>query len=133
MSHKRSPRILEWVAYPSLADLPDPGIELGSPALQVDSLSTELSGKAESYLQGNLGNNEFKERSLLLDSTRSGDHRETSRAVRAHSHSFPRDTQAFKTGFSCCPVHWVLGYLQPHGGGVGAVEPSGLTLISSFE
>ena len=26
-------------------DLPDPGIELGSPALQVDSLPTELSGK----------------------------------------------------------------------------------------
>ena len=27
---------------PSLADLPDPGIELGSPALQADSLPTEL-------------------------------------------------------------------------------------------
>ena len=26
-------------------DLPNPGIELGSPALQVDSLPTELSGK----------------------------------------------------------------------------------------
>ena len=26
-------------------DLPDPGIELGSPTLQVDSLPTELSGK----------------------------------------------------------------------------------------
>jgi len=26
-------------------DLPDPGIELGSPAVQVDSLPTELSGK----------------------------------------------------------------------------------------
>ena len=41
----------------------------------------------------------------------------------AHSHSFPGDSQAFKTGFSCCRVHWVLGYLQPHGGGVGVVEP----------
>ena len=30
---------------PSPADLPDPGIELGSSALQVDSLPTELSGK----------------------------------------------------------------------------------------
>ena len=30
---------------PSPADLPDPGIEPGSPALQVDSLPTELSGK----------------------------------------------------------------------------------------
>ena len=32
--------ILEWVATPSSRDLPDPGIELGSPAvpaLQVDS------------------------------------------------------------------------------------------------
>ena len=38
LSHKGSPRILEWVAYP----LPDPGIEPRSPALQVDSLPTEL-------------------------------------------------------------------------------------------
>ena len=38
-------RILEWAAYPSPADLPDPGIELGSTALQADSLPTELSGK----------------------------------------------------------------------------------------
>ena len=30
---------------PSPADLPDPGIKQGSPALQVDSLPTELSGK----------------------------------------------------------------------------------------
>ena len=29
---------------PSPADLPDPGIEPGSPALQVDSLLAELSG-----------------------------------------------------------------------------------------
>ena len=30
---------------PSSGDLPDPGIKLGSPALQVDSLPTELPGK----------------------------------------------------------------------------------------
>ena len=30
---------------PSPVDLPDPGIQLGSPALQTDSLPTELSGK----------------------------------------------------------------------------------------
>ena len=30
---------------PSPLDLPDSGIKLGSPALQVDSLPTELSGK----------------------------------------------------------------------------------------
>ena len=45
LSHKGSPRILEWVAIPSPVDLPDPGIEPGSPALQADSLPTELSGK----------------------------------------------------------------------------------------
>ena len=42
LSHKGSPRILEWVAYPSPRDLPKPGIEAESPALQVDSLPTEL-------------------------------------------------------------------------------------------
>ena len=31
--------------FPSPADFSDPGIEPGSPTLQVDSLSTELSGK----------------------------------------------------------------------------------------
>ena len=30
---------------PSPGDLPDPGIEPGSPALRADSLPTELSGK----------------------------------------------------------------------------------------
>ena len=33
--------------FPSAGDLPDPGIEPGSPALQADSLPTELSGKSE--------------------------------------------------------------------------------------
>ena len=31
--------------FPSPVDLPDTGIKPGSPALQVDSLPTELSGK----------------------------------------------------------------------------------------
>ena len=31
-------RILEWLPFPSLRDLPDPGIEPRSPALQEDSL-----------------------------------------------------------------------------------------------
>ena len=31
--------------FPSPGDLPDPGMELGSPALQADSLPIELSGK----------------------------------------------------------------------------------------
>ena len=45
LSHKGSPRILEWVAYPFSRDLPKPRIKPGSPALQADSLPTELSGK----------------------------------------------------------------------------------------
>ena len=40
-------RILEWVAFPSPGDLPNPGIKPASPALQADSLLTELSGKPE--------------------------------------------------------------------------------------
>ena len=38
-------RILEWVPYPSPGDLPDPGIEPMSPALQVDSLPADPPGK----------------------------------------------------------------------------------------
>ena len=45
LSHKGNPRILEWVTYPFSSHLSSPGIELGSPALQADSLPTELSGK----------------------------------------------------------------------------------------
>ena len=45
LSHQESQRILEWVAYPFSRDLPDPGIELGSPALQADSLPAEPPGK----------------------------------------------------------------------------------------
>ena len=45
LSHKQSPRILECVPIPSPADLPYPGIKMGSPALKVISLPTELWGK----------------------------------------------------------------------------------------
>ena len=37
--------------FPFPTDLPNPGIELGSPALQVDSLPTELSGKPPETLR----------------------------------------------------------------------------------
>ena len=50
LSHKRSLRIWEWVAYPFPVDLPHPGIKWGSPALQADSLPTELSGKPIMYI-----------------------------------------------------------------------------------
>ena len=38
-------RILEWVAFPSPGDLPDPGMEPGSPTLQANSLPAEPQGK----------------------------------------------------------------------------------------
>ena len=31
-------RVLEWLPFPSPGDLPEPGIEPGSPALRADSL-----------------------------------------------------------------------------------------------
>ena len=44
-------RILEWAAIPSPVDLPDPGIEPGSPAaLQADSLLTEPPGKSGGHV-----------------------------------------------------------------------------------
>ena len=38
-------RILDWVAMPSSRGSSHPGMELGSPALQADSLPSELPGK----------------------------------------------------------------------------------------
>ena len=43
LSHKGSPKILEWVAYPFPRGSSRPGIRPGFPALQTDSLPTELS------------------------------------------------------------------------------------------
>ena len=40
-------RVLEWIAFPSPGDLPNPGIEPRSPALQADALSSEPPGKTE--------------------------------------------------------------------------------------
>ena len=45
LSHEGSPRILEWVAYHFSSGSSHPRIQTGSPALQADSLPTELSGK----------------------------------------------------------------------------------------
>ena len=38
-------RILKWVAVPSPRNLPNQGMEPGSPALQADTLQAELPGK----------------------------------------------------------------------------------------
>ena len=45
-------RILEWVTVSFSRDLPDPGIEPGSPALQADSLLTELQREPHLYNNG---------------------------------------------------------------------------------
>ena len=47
-------RILGWVAIPFSGDLLDPGIELGFPVLQKDSLSSEPSGKSSIIVQWQL-------------------------------------------------------------------------------
>ena len=51
LSHKGNPRILEWVTYPFSRNLPNPGIEPGSPALQVHSLPTELFREAHNSME----------------------------------------------------------------------------------
>ena len=43
-------RILEWLPFPPPGDLPNPGIELGSPALQTDALSVEPPGNPRNVL-----------------------------------------------------------------------------------
>ena len=48
-------RILEWVLpFSPPGDLPDPGIEPGSPALQADSLLPEPRGKPKNIRVGSL-------------------------------------------------------------------------------
>ena len=47
-------RILEWVAFPSPVDLPNPGIKTRSPTLQVDSLPTETQRKHKNTEVGSL-------------------------------------------------------------------------------
>ena len=42
-------RMLEWVPFPPPEDLPDPGIEPGSPVLQADSLPFKPQGSTFEY------------------------------------------------------------------------------------
>ena len=43
--------ILEWVTFPFSRDLPNPGIESRSPALQADALTSEPPGKTNEWVQ----------------------------------------------------------------------------------
>ena len=45
LSYEGSPKILEWVAYPFSRGSSQPRNQIKSPALQADSLPSELSGK----------------------------------------------------------------------------------------
>ena len=45
-------RVLEWVAISFSGDLPDPGIEPRSPALQADTLPSEPPGKLINKING---------------------------------------------------------------------------------
>ena len=47
LSQQGSPRILMWEACPSSGDLPDPGVEPGSPARGADSSPAEQPGKSK--------------------------------------------------------------------------------------
>ena len=47
-------RVLEWVAFPSPGDLPNPGIKPRSPTLQEDSLPSEPPGNPENTGVGSL-------------------------------------------------------------------------------
>ena len=49
LSHQGNPWILEWVTYPFSRGLSDPGIKLGSPASQADSLLSEPPEKPQIY------------------------------------------------------------------------------------
>ena len=53
LSHKGSPKILEWVAYPFSSGSSQPRDELGSPALQEDSLpaSNEQWGRPQKRME----------------------------------------------------------------------------------
>ena len=53
--HQGSQRIMEGVAYPFSRGSSYPRIEPWSPALQADSLLTELLGKLCTYIQWNIG------------------------------------------------------------------------------
>ena len=56
MSHKEPQEYWSWQPIPAPGDISNTGIEMGSPALQVDSLPTELSGKPIYWGEGWIGN-----------------------------------------------------------------------------
>ena len=66
LSHKGSPRIPEWVAYPFSSGSSRSRNQTWSPALQEDSLPTELSGKHK-YNLPNFVEKYFIKNTLFLE------------------------------------------------------------------
>ena len=60
-------RRLEWVVIPFSRHLPDTGIELGSPALQADSVPSESKGMPQNFEHSNL-NTKLQVRPIQLKS-----------------------------------------------------------------
>ena len=58
-------RALEWLPLPSPEDLPNPGIEPSSPALQVDSLLSERPG---SWISGYIGQHFCRNQMMFCES-----------------------------------------------------------------
>ena len=54
LSHKEAQEYWSEQPIPSPGDLSEPGIELGSPALQADSLPTEIPGKPIQHYKGHI-------------------------------------------------------------------------------
>ena len=65
------PRQEYWsgLPFPSLEDLPDPGIEPGFPALQADSLTSEPPGKPPGALQSSHRQNLQKKKKKTMSIT----------------------------------------------------------------
>ena len=62
-------RILEWVAFSSPGDLPNPGIKSRSPTLQIDSLPAEPQGKPKNTGMGSLS---FLQQIFLIQESNQG-------------------------------------------------------------
>ena len=61
-------RILKWVSFPfSPGNIPNPGIESGSPPLQVDSLPAEPPGKPNIMTKTNQINSNFSIMAKYID------------------------------------------------------------------
>ena len=86
-------RILEWVAIPSPGDIPHPGVETGSPALQADSLPLEPPGKPKCLI--------IKLQNAVRE-TKPDLSKRRNRQIHNHTWSFKRPVGTSQDLFDCC-------------------------------